>query len=46
MLSDWVADEDLLPEGRTFEMFGEWFDIQPHSMIVDLFLDEAIDYVS
>ncbi len=45
MLSAGVTDEDRWPEGRTLEMVGEWFDIQTHSMIVDIYMDEAIDYL-
>jgi hypothetical protein len=46
MLSGWVTDENLWPKGRTFEMFGEWFDVQTYGMIVDVYLDEAIDYLA
>lgn len=45
MLSAWVTDEDLWPKNRTFAMFGEWFDVQTYSMIADIYLDEAIDYL-
>ena len=46
MLSAWVTDEDLWPKERTFEMFAEWFDVQTYEMIVDVYMDEAIDYLA
>ena len=42
MLSAWVTDEDLWPKEQTFEMFGEWFDVQTYAMIVDVYMDEAV----
>ena len=44
LLNGWVTDEASWPKGRTFEMFSEWFDVQTYSMIVDVYLDEALDY--
>ena len=45
ILSGWVTDENLWPKERTFEMFGEWFDVETYAMIVDSCLDETIDYI-
>ena len=35
-LNDWIIDESVWPENRTYQMFEEWFDIEIHSMILDL----------
>jgi hypothetical protein len=35
-LNDWYADESGWPANRTYKMFCEWFDVEIHSMILDL----------
>ena len=35
-LNDWVIDESVWPQNRTYQMFTKWFDIEVHSMILDL----------
>lgn len=35
-LNDWYSDEDKWPKNRTYKMFSEWFEIEIHSMILDL----------
>ena len=35
-LNDWCSNEKLWPEKRTFKMFADWFDLEIHSMILDL----------
>ncbi len=45
MLNAWVTDEALWPASRTQKMFDEWFDIETHSMLEDVYMDEAIGYV-
>jgi len=35
-LASWYTDEDLWPQGRTLEMFWQWFECEFHSGIVDL----------
>ncbi|WP_018342523.1 hypothetical protein [Cytophaga aurantiaca] len=35
-LNDWYTEEDVWPSNRTFKMFSEWFDVELHSMILDL----------
>jgi len=35
-LNDWDTDESDWPAPRTYKMFCEWFDIEIHSMILDL----------
>ena len=44
MLEGWVTDEALWPKDRTFEMFREWFEVQPSSIVQDLYVDEALEY--
>ena len=45
MLNAWVTDQGLWPEGRTLEMFHEWFEVQTFDTVEDLYEDEAIDYL-
>ena len=45
MLGAWVTDETLWPEKRSLKMFREWFEIRTHSMVQDIYMDEAIEYV-
>jgi hypothetical protein len=35
-LNDWYSDESAWPANRTYKMFCEWFDVEVHSMILDL----------
>lgn len=35
-LNDWYTDEDKWPQHRTYKMFSEWFDVEIHSMVLDL----------
>lgn len=45
MLEGWVLDESMWPTKRTYEMFQEWFDVETHSMLVDICQDDAIGYL-
>jgi len=35
-LNNWHTDEKDWPQKRTYKQFTEWFDVEIHSMIVDL----------
>jgi hypothetical protein len=35
----WCTNEDWWPEKITKEMFGEWFDVTLHSMVLDMLKD-------
>ena len=35
-LRSWDEDRAKWPQQRTFEMFLEWFDIEPHSLVLDI----------
>lgn len=35
-LNDWYTDESGWPTKRTYKMFSEWFDVEIHSMVLDL----------
>lgn len=35
-LYDWHTDEADWPQGRDFEMFQEWFEIELHAVVEDL----------
>lgn len=35
-LNDWYTDEQDWPQERTYDMFAEWFDVEVHSMVLDL----------
>ena len=35
-LEDWTDDQSLWPTELTLNRFNTWFEIQPHSLIVDL----------
>jgi hypothetical protein len=35
-LNDWYTDESKWPAKRTYKMFAEWFDVEVHSMVLDL----------
>ena len=36
MLGEWSTLESEWPQNRTYEMFREWFEIDVHSMVIDL----------
>ena len=35
-LNDWYTDESVWPTNRTHKMFTDWFDVEVHSMVLDL----------
>jgi hypothetical protein len=35
-LNDWYTDETFWPQRRTCKLFSEWFDVEVHSMVLDL----------
>jgi len=35
-LNDWHTSEEDWPQARTYTMFCEWFDVEVHSMLLDL----------
>lgn len=35
-LNDWCTDEGRWPQKRTYVLFSEWFDVEVHSMVLDL----------
>ena len=35
-LDGWYRDTSSWPEDRSYEVFCQWFDVQHHSMLVDL----------
>jgi hypothetical protein len=39
-LFGWWTDEQAHPSERTLQMFHEWFEIEFHSMVVDVLEDE------
>ena len=45
MLEGWVTDEACWPKNRTLEMFEEWFEVQMSSIVEDLCLGEALEYL-
>jgi hypothetical protein len=38
-LAAWYQDERLWPKGRDLQMFRAWFDIEIHSIVIDLLND-------
>ncbi|MGE0385814.1 MAG: hypothetical protein AB7Q97_13865 [Gammaproteobacteria bacterium] len=42
-LFGWHTEESAWPQGRTFAMFRQWFDIELHSVVEDLCADELVD---
>ena len=36
MLESWLTDPDMWPPNRTWEMFGEWFEVQVCECVYDL----------
>jgi len=45
MLEGWVTDESHWPKNRTLQMFQEWFEVQMSSIVEDLYLGEALEYL-
>lgn len=39
-LGAWCTEPSLWPENRTYAAFKEWFDVEIHSMVMDLGRDE------
>jgi len=35
-LNDWITDESTWPENRNYKLFTQWFDVEIHSMVLDL----------
>ncbi|SRR5690554_3545129 len=35
-LNNWSTDKDSWPKNRTYKMFTDWFDVEIHSMVLDL----------
>lgn len=35
-LNDWCTDESGWPANRSYKMFCDWFDVEVHSMVLDL----------
>jgi len=35
-LNDWSSDKSTWPKNRTYKMFTDWFDVEIHSMVLDL----------
>ena len=35
-LSSWIVDESVWPKERDFDTFLDWFDVETHSIIIDL----------
>ena len=43
MLEGWLREPSMWPQERTFKMFNEWFEVEQHSVVKDLMLDEEIE---
>jgi hypothetical protein len=41
----WNTDENLWPQNRTQDMFIEWFDIEFHSLVIDLVDDLPLERI-
>jgi len=39
-LASWVADQALWPANRSLQLFWEWFDVELHTMVIDLVEEE------
>jgi hypothetical protein len=35
-LNDWYTDEGSWPQKRTYTMFSQWFEVEVHSMLLDI----------
>ncbi len=42
-LEGWYTDESSWPQKRDYKTFNEWFDVECHSVILDLVGDEIVD---
>ena len=42
-LSDWCTDEHAWPQHRALTMFKQWFDVEYHSIVLDLVGDALKD---
>ena len=42
-LEGWVTDEALWPKRRDYATFAQWFDVEFHSMIIDLW-DQPLEH--
>ena len=42
-LAGWYRDEETWPRDRSFDVFCYWFELQHHSMLVDLSDEPLID---
>ena len=42
-LEGWYTDENSWPQKRDYKTFNEWFDVECHSVILDLVGDEIVD---
>ncbi len=42
-LENWNADESTWPDRRTLRMFNDWFNVELHTMIVDICDFELVD---
>jgi hypothetical protein len=45
-LAGWHTDERAFPKKRTLAMFQEWFEVEFHSMVLDMIDDEGIEHES
>lgn len=41
-LFGWYTDESMWPEKRTLSVFRKWFDVEIHSMVIDILDDHFI----
>jgi hypothetical protein len=41
-LEEWMSDESTWPEGRSYALFREWFDVEVNSSVVDLVAGEPL----
>lgn len=42
-LEGWYTDPDLWPRDRSYRVFREWFDVELHTMLLDLGSGEIVD---
>jgi len=42
-LEGWYTDESLWPEKRTIKLFREWFEIECHSIVLDMSEEPLFD---
>ena len=41
-LEEWMQDESTWPTERTYAAFREWFDVEVHSVVIDLVAGEPL----